>query len=155
MIFTTREDIEAPIDFVFAQVSDFVALERMILRRGGEVQRRVDRVPAATGMVWDASFDMRGKLRQVEMTLVRFEPPAVMRFEAVSKALVGDLLVELVALSRARTRLALTGELKPQTLSARLMVQSLKLTRGNVSKRFEMRVASYAKDLEDKYTPHA
>jgi hypothetical protein len=106
-------------------------------------------------MVWDASFDMRGKLRQVEMTLVRFEPPAVMRFEAVSKALVGDLLVELVALSRARTRLALTGELKPQTLSARLMVQSLKLTRGNVSKRFEMRVASYAKDLEDKYTPHA
>ncbi len=155
MIFNTREDIEAPIDFVFAQISDFASLERMILRRGAEVQRRVDRTPHAAGMVWDAAFDLRGKRRQSEVTLVRFEPPAAMRFEAVSKSLNADLTVELVALSRGRTRLGMIGELKPQNLTARLMVQSLKLARGNVAKRFEMRVASYAKDLEDKYLRRA
>jgi hypothetical protein len=155
MIFTTREDIEAPIDFVFAQVSDFAVLERSILRRGAEVQRKVDRTPPAAGMIWDTSFDLRGRQRQLEVTLTAYEPPSGMRFEGVAKSLNCDLVVELVALSRGRTRLALTSELKPQNLSARLMVQSLKLARGNVTKRFEMRVASYAKELEDRYMRQA
>ncbi|WP_324753816.1 SRPBCC family protein [Roseovarius sp. Pro17] len=155
MIFTTREDIEAPIDFVFAQISDFAGLERSILRRGAEVQRKVDRIPHAAGMVWDAAFDLRGKRREMEVTLVTFESPSAMCFEAASKSLNGDLSVDLVALSRGRTRLSMSGELKPQNLSARLLVQSLKLARGNMSKRFEMRVASYAKDIEDKYTRRA
>ncbi|MFX0545030.1 SRPBCC family protein [Roseovarius sp. S1116L3] len=155
MIFTTREDIEAPIDFVFAQLSDFAALERSILRRGAEVQRKVDRAPPAAGMAWDAAFDLKGKRRQMEVTLVTYDPPGAMRFEGKGKSLNCDLSVELVALSRGRTRVALTSELTPLNLSARLMLQSLKLARGNLTKRFEMRVASYAKDLEDKYKRHA
>ncbi len=155
MIFTTREDIEAPIDFVFAQVSDFAALERSILRRGAEVQRKVDRTPPAAGMVWDTSFEFKGKRRQLEVTLASFDPASGMRFDGKGKSLHCDLAIDLVALSRGRTRLVLTAELKPQNLSARLMVQSLKLARGNVTKRFEMRVASYAKDIEEKYSARA
>ncbi|WP_281968513.1 SRPBCC family protein [Roseovarius nanhaiticus] len=155
MIFTTREDIEAPIDFVFAQLSDFAAIERSILRRGAEIQRKLDHTPPAAGMIWDTSFQMKGKRRQLEVTLVTFEPPAMMRFEGIGKSLTGDLVVELVALSRGRTRVALTCELKAKNLSARLMLQSLKLARGNVTKRFEMRVASYAKELEERYMRNA
>lgn len=155
MIFSTREDIEAPIDYVFAQVSDFASIERSILRRGAEVQRKVDLDPPAAGMMWDTAFDLKGKRRQMEVTLTTFEPPSTMRFKGVSKNLLGDLVVELVALSRGRTRVALTCELTPQTLAARLMLQSLKLARGNVSRRFEMRVASYAKEMEDKYARRA
>lgn len=155
MIFSTREDIEAPIDFVFAQVSDFAGLERSILRRGGEVQRTVDRTPPAVGMAWSGAFDYRGKTRQMALELVAYEPPSSMRFDATSASLDSDLVLDLVALSRGRTRLALSAELKPRNLSARLMVQSLKLARTNVTRRFEMRVAAFARDMEDKYMRRA
>jgi len=155
MIFKASEDIEAPIDFVFAQVSDFAAIERLIARRGAEVRRREGRNPPATGAIWDAAFDLKGRRRQMEVTLTAFDPPGGMRFEGVSKLLRCDLVVELVALARGRTRLALTCELTPQTMSARLMIQSLKLARGNITRKFEMRVASYANDMEEKYLRRA
>ena len=154
MIFSTREDIEAPIDFVFAQLSDFRALERSILRRGAEIQRKVDRTPPAAGMMWDAAFDFKGKRRQVEITLSAFEPPSLMHFDASGKSLTGDLTVEMVPLSRARTRVALKCALGARSLSARLMLHSLKLARGNMMKRFETRVAAYGKELEERYMRH-
>lgn len=154
MILKTREDIEAPIDFVFAQLSDFAAIERSILRRGAEIQRKVDYMPPAVGMAWDTSFQFKGKRRQVEVTLVTFEPPSLMRFEGIGKSLTGDMSVELVALSRGRTRVVLLCALKARNLSARLVLQSLKLAKGNVTKRFEMRVASYAKEVEERYVRH-
>jgi hypothetical protein len=63
----------------------------------------------------------------------------------------GNMVVDLMALSRSRTRLVLDIELKPENLSARLLVQSLKLARGNLTKRFRLRAAEYAIDVEDRY----
>ncbi len=151
MKFEAREDLEAPIDYVFSQVSDFAALERSLLRRGADVQRTTDKNPAASGITWDTAFDMRGKRRQMQLELTSYEPPALMRFAATSKSLDCNVEVELVALSRGRTRMVLAAELKPRTMSARLMVQSLKLARTNVTKRFEMRLAIFARDMEDRY----
>jgi len=59
--------------------------------------------------------------------------------------------VDLVALSRGRTRLSVDLALEPRSISGRLMVQSLKLARNNLTKRFRLRVADYAVDLEDRY----
>ncbi|PVA11159.1 hypothetical protein DC366_05215 [Pelagivirga sediminicola] len=155
MKFEAREDIEAPIDYVFSQVSDFAALERSLLRRGADIQRTADVTPPAAGIVWDTAFDMRGKRRQMQLELTGYEPPSMMQFKASSKSLNSDFVVELVALSRGRTRLSLAAELKPQNLSARLMVQSLKLARTNVARRFDMRVATFAQELEDRYMRRA
>ncbi len=151
MKFEARADIEAPIDYVFSQASDFAALERSLLRRGADVQRTIDKKPPAPGIAWDTEFDMRGKRRQMRLELTSYEPPTFMRFAATSKSLDCDLQVDLVALARGRTRLTLSAGLKPRTMTARLMVQSLKLARANVTKRFEMRLNSFAKDLEDRY----
>lgn len=153
MIFTTHEDIEAPIEYVFAQVSDFAEIERAILKRGAEVQRKVDQTPPGVGMAWDIAFDLRGKRREIELTLVAYEPSDSMCFDVVSSSVDGGLVLELLALSRGRTRLKLKSKVKakPKNLSARLMVQSLKLARKNLTQRYETRVASFARDVEVRY----
>ena len=53
MKLATREDIDAPIEAVFEQLSDFDGFERAALRRGAEVRahRRADRHVGA-GMAW-------------------------------------------------------------------------------------------------------
>ncbi len=155
MKFSTREDIEAPIEFVFDQVSDFATLERSVLRRGAEVQRVDGMAQNGPGMMWDTAFDLRGKRREMQLELTEYDPPSGMCFVATSAALHCDMVLDLVALSRGRTRMSMELELKPQNLSARLLVQSLKLAKSSTSKRFEMRTASYARNLEDKYTRRA
>ena len=39
MRFTTKQDIEAPLDFVYNTMIDFEAWERSAMRRGAEVER--------------------------------------------------------------------------------------------------------------------
>jgi len=151
MKFSSRDDIEAPIDFVFAQVSDFASLERSALRRGAEVQRVDDLTSAGPGMQWQASFQFRGKTRHTTIELAEYDPPTWMAFNSLSNAIKGRLDVELVALSRTRTRLALKVSLTPRNLSARLLVQSMKLARSSLNKKFDARLRDYARDIEERY----
>lgn len=155
MKFSSKEDVEAPIDFVFAQVSDFASLERSALRRGAEVQRVDDLTSAGAGMAWDAAFEFRGKRRQTRLELVEYDAPNAMNFLSTSQALTADVAVELVALSRKRTRLQMTIDLTPQNLSARLLVQSLKLARGSIKRKFDKRMVGFARDIEQRHARSA
>lgn len=151
MKFSTREDIEAPIDHVFGRVSDFAGFERQALRRGGEI-RRLDKAPEPqVGSAWDVSFQFRGKERKMTAHLVQLEAPSAMQIDTKSSGIDGETKVELVALSRTRTRLAITMELKPKSLSARLLIQSLKLAKSNLSRKFKLRIADFAEDTETRY----
>ncbi|SEP10327.1 Polyketide cyclase / dehydrase and lipid transport [Salinihabitans flavidus] len=151
MNITAREDIEAPIEHVFEMLSDFTQHERAALRRGAEVDRLDSLTEPGPGMAWDMRFRMRGKNRQVRLELVRYDPPFEMAFAAHSPNIEADLVLDLVALSKARTRLNLALDLKPRTLSARLFIQSMKLARGSVSKRLEKGLAAQAREWEDRY----
>lgn len=152
MQFSSNEDIEAPIDEVFAMLSDFETFERSAMRRGIEVQRADDSATKAPGMAWDASFTMRGKPRKLHLVLTAIDPPNALHFESNSPGLDGVLTIDLVALSPRRTRLAIMLNLAPKTLSARLFLQSLKLAKSNLTKRFKVKVAEYAKAIEDRGT---
>jgi len=151
MKFSAKEDIEAPIEYVFEQVTDFTAIERSALRRGADVQR-VDTLSApGPGMSWDASFKMRGRKRDVSIELTSIDPPNGLVVSSRSPAMGGELVVDLVALSRGRTRMSVDIEMRPKNLSSRLLVQSLKLARGNLNKRFRKRVGEHAEEIEDRY----
>jgi len=150
MKFVAKDDIEAPIDFVFAQVSDFDAFERAATRRGARVRREDDLAAPGPGMCWSGDFELRGRRREVKITLADYDPPNGMRLEAESAGLHSECRVELIALSPQRTRLKLHLELKPQTLSARLLVQSLKLAKGNMTKRMNLKVADWGAGVAQK-----
>lgn len=151
MKFSTKEDIDAPIEAVFDMLSDFEVYERAAMRRGADIQRTDQFAEAQVGMTWDASFSMRGKPREVEVELVTYDRPNEMVFENRSTGMQAWMTLDLMALSRTRTRVSVALEIKPQNLSARLLVQSLKLAKTSLTKKYKLRVAEYAKQLEEKY----
>ncbi|WP_108815459.1 SRPBCC family protein [Loktanella sp. Alg231-35] len=150
MKLSTREDLEAPIDFVFARVTDFAAFERRALRNGAQVVRH-DEGAAQVGTIWDVDFTFRGRDRCVQATLVQFDPPHALKVDSKSDGVIAVTEVELVALSPARTRVIVGFEMRARTLTARLLLQSLKLAKAKLTKRFKARVLDYAEDVEDQY----
>ena len=151
MRFTTHEDIEAPIEFVFGQVSDFDRFERYGLRQGADVMR-LDTLPApGVGMVWAAKLSIRGKQRRITAEMTDYEPPTTMRFQAVSDGFTAAFTVDLVALSRKRTRLGVDLDIKPKSLAARLVLQSARLAKGSLLRRYKRRIASYGEDVESRF----
>lgn len=151
MKFSSKEDIEAPIDRVFAALSQFESYERSAMRRGIAVQRVDPSAPVDVGLAWDVQFKMRGKQRDARLELVQFDHPVAMQVTSRTQGIDAVLQLDLLALSQTRTRMSVSLELTPTTLSARLFVQSLKLAKTNLTKRFKLKVADYAKDMEDRF----
>ena len=155
MKFSSREDVEAPVASVFAMLSDFETFERAAIRRGAEVQRVGDHDHPHVGQAWEARFMLRGRERDTRVTLIQYTPPTDMVFESQSGGLMTVLEIELIALSQKRTRISVNFEVKPRTLPARLIVQSMKLAKGRITKGFKLRVADFARDMEDRYSRSA
>lgn len=155
MKFSTREDIEAPIDHVFASVTDFNSFERQALRRGADVQRVDPTAVIKQGSAWDVAFKFRGKDRKLKATIANLEQPTVLSMHIAAKGIAGETVIELVALSQTRTRLSLAIDLTPQSLSARLLIQSLKLAKGNLTRKFKLRFTQFAVDVADSYDKRA
>jgi carbon monoxide dehydrogenase subunit G len=151
MKFSTKEDIEAPIDAVFEMLCDFETFERAAMRRGAEVQRTDTMTVRGVGMSWRAMFNLRGKRRQVDIEMVTLDKPNELVLECKSSGLITMMNTELVALSKTRTRVMIAFDVKPLNLSARLLVQSLKLAKTSMTKKYKLRVAEFAKQMEEGY----
>jgi carbon monoxide dehydrogenase subunit G len=151
MKFSTREDIEAPIEHVFQHVSDFDGFERQALRRGAEVLRQDTYGKPGIGSEWTLKFPFRGKERLVLAQITKFDGPNGYVADTEGGGLDGKVTVDLVALSPRRTRMNIVFDLTPKTLTARLLVQSLKFAKSNLNKRLANRVWVFAQDIEDKY----
>jgi len=150
MKFTTHKDIDVPINDVFQRVANFENYERQALRRGAQVTR-VDHGPAQVGSAWDVAFSFRGKDRNLRATVAELTGPERMVIDTAANGLNSVTGVDLVALSPKTTRLSVTVELFPKSLSARLLLQSLKLAKANLSKKFAQRVNEQVAGIEEEY----
>ncbi len=150
MKFSAQEDVSAPIDQVFEALCDFEMFERQTMRRGAELQRVDPSAQMGVGMRWKVKYTTRGRKRDFDLELTQFDPTNQMLFAAKSSGLDATFTVDLLALSRNKTRLAVALEMKPLNLSARLLIQSLKLAKSNLTKKFKDRVADYAKNLGER-----
>lgn len=151
MEFQAREDIEAPLDHVFGEITDFASFERSIMRRGGDVTRLEGPVPPAIGAAWEVKFRLRGKDRTVVATLVEANPDHGITLDFDSANLKGSCAVELVPLSRSRTRLNVTISAQPKTLPVRLLFQSMRFGKHRMTQRFKAMVLTFAEDAEARY----
>ncbi len=151
MKLSSREDIEAPIEPTFDMLCDFEGLQRQAMRRGADVRRTDLLSSIGPGMTWQASFRLRGRRRNLSLEMMHLARPDELEVAFTSGGITGTFRVDCVALSARRTRVQIGLELRPKTLSARLLVQSLKLAKSSLTKRFKLRFAEYAKFLEDRY----
>ena len=144
MKLSAREDIDAPAEKVFLAVTDFENFERLLLRRGADVERLIDKTPAAVGMKWAITGSFRGKRRRAEVEIAELNSPRSMVCDSKVGGVDGTVEVELTELSPRKTRLIVKLDLKPTTLSARLLVQSLKFAKASLKKRFQRRLSDFA-----------
>ena len=150
MKFKAKEDLEAPIGKVFDMLTDFESHERSALRRGIEIRRNDRLMAPGVGATWEAGFKFRGKARKAALEVVEFDQPNEIVVLAKMQGMETRVEFVLVSLSKTRTRLSIVAELKPKTLSARLLVQSFKLARGNIVKKFDERLADWGRTMEDR-----
>ena len=151
MEFTTREDIEAPIEYVFDQVTDFASFERSIMRRGGDVERISGGDTAVVGTKWRVKFLLRGAERLVNAEVVAVDAPNAITIDMMSKNVDATLQVDLVALSPARTRLNVRATAAAKSIPAKLLFQSVKFARNKNKNKFGAMVANFAKDVETRF----
>lgn len=151
MDISSKVDVDAPAEYVFDCLSDFQVFEKAALRRGAEVQR-VDTMDAlGAGASWQVQFDFRGKPRDVSVELTEFTAPEAACYEATGQGISATMRLELVPMSKNRTRLTSTVNMRAKTLPARLLLQSVKLAKGQVEKRLDGMMEDFGRQLSKRH----
>lgn len=151
MKLTAKQDIDAPADYVFAQLTDFESWERGAMRRGAEVSRTDKMLVPGVGMTWAAKFRYRGRDRNVSLRLDRMDADGHVGFTAGSPQADGVTQMELVAMAAKRSRVFINLEVQPKSFTAKLFVQSLKLAKSRVDRSLAQRAQQFAQEIEDRY----
>ncbi|PWJ22375.1 SRPBCC family protein [Jannaschia seohaensis] len=147
MQFTATEEIAAPIDAVWARVTDFDGFAAAIRKRGGKVERKGD-AAYGPGAAWTGAAEVLGKVRKVEVQVTRMDVPERLKLAAQAEGLDIDLTVKLEALSEARTRLTISSTATARSVRAKVVLQPIKLAQGKLAERFAGRVAGFARRIE-------
>ena len=151
MKLAAKYDIEAPVDFVYAQLVDFDGWERAAMRRGADVSRTDRLREAGPGMTWATQFHYRAKDRKATIRIDTLIPQSHLALTAMSTLVDGVMEVGFLNLGARRTRIDVRLDVKPKTLAARIYVQSLRLARSRVDRSFSQRVAQFATEIENRY----
>lgn len=141
----TREDIDAPIERVRPRITDADAFERALLRRGIDVVRDPEG-PIEVGTSWHLKGQIQGREREIIAHLMS-KGPEGWTMECHSGGIVALLVVDLVALSQNRTRLFVGIDARATSLASKVLLKSLALAKGGISRRFVDRVRAFAERL--------
>lgn len=147
MKFSTRVDSDMPADQLFAAVTDFDALERLMVGRGASVRRLKPSDEPGVTMGWRIGFDWRGKPREMRLAVIRFDRPEQIALSGLSDALELSVNATVVALSRTKSRLIFETEIRPRSMKARLMMQTAKLGKSQLDRRYARRVIDFIQQM--------
>ena len=147
MKFSTRRDTELTADQLFAAMTNFDRIERMLLRRRVAVTRIDTAQEPETDMGWNIRFDWRGRERDLRLQLVRLDRPERMSISGQSDAFDLALDMTVIALSRSRSRLIYEADIRPRNMRARLIIQTTRLGKAQIDKQYERGIARMVDEL--------
>lgn len=151
MQFSSVQDINAPLDFVFQQLSDFDSYESYAMRIGAEVKRMDQLTQKGAGLCWNINGEFRGKARKFDIQLTEYRPDTFLKFLVKSSGIEAEVSMEAMALTRKQSRIKATTVLIPKSISARLILQSAKLAKSSMNRKFNHRFWTYANFIENNY----
>lgn len=153
MKFSTRIDADMPAPQLFDRVSDFNRLEQSLIQRGASVSRIDPAKEPGTGIGWDIAFDWRGKERTLRLEVLRFDRPERVTMSGESEALELTIDTTVIALSQTRSRLVYEADIRPRNMRARLMLQTAKLGKARLDRRFDKRIRELVGELGEIPVP--
>lgn len=155
MQFSSVQDVNAPLDFVFQQLSDFDSYESYAMRIGADVKRMDQLTQKGAGLHWNINGDFRGKKRKFDIQLTEYRPDNLLKFLVVASGIEATASMEAMALTRKQSRIKVTTVLTPKSISARLILQSAKLAKSSMNRKYNHRFWTYANYIENNYNKAA
>ncbi len=151
MIFVSKQNINAPAAHVFQQLTDFEFYESYAMRVGAQVERMDTFANLQPGMCWNISGHFRGKDRNLELTLDSYYPTDALSYICTTKSLNAAINFDVIPLSHTETRLKVTVDIQAKGLSARVALQSAKLAKKTLDRKFNARMHDFANNIGEKY----
>lgn len=152
MRLSSTQEINAPIDFVFGYLSDFETHIVTASGYGAEVERVDNSQDTVIGAKWSAVARIRGKVRDFDVELVSYDPTSTLGFAVSSPNADIDVEMQLVALGVSKTQVKIVAKSRPKSIAARLLLQTAKLAKKSISRRFDLRVRDLMGRIEDDYS---
>jgi len=151
MKFKVAEDIDAPVSVVWERFTDFSMFEDDVRGRGAEISRVGNWDKAAEGVEWRGAVTVRGKRRAVASKVTRMVTEDICVLESRIGGMDCVYEMNFIRLSPEVTRVGLVLDLSPDTLTARLILQTLKLARGRVLQLMQAILARQGNAAEATY----
>lgn len=137
MKFKVSEDVDAPQAMVWDQFTDFSGLEQDVRGRGATLTRLGNWTQSTQGAEWRGEVTVRGKSRPISAKITQMVAPELCVIDSRIGGMKCHQELSFVPLSPVITRVGLVLELSADTLTARLLLQTLKLARGRVLQRLQ------------------
>lgn len=151
MKLTGKCDVEAPIGFAYASITDFPAWERSAVRRGAAVDHVAGLPVDGVGAGWRIKFPYRNKQRKATITVSELSANERAVFSLDSPSLEGESVMDVLALSPKRTRIRVQITVKPRTIAARLFLNALRLGRKRILRGLDMRMGQLGAEVETQF----
>lgn len=148
MKFSTRIDTNLHAERLFDIVGNFHALERLLIRRGGSVARIDPSNDPDISLGWNIEFEWRGKARRLRLAVTWFDRPDQMMLAGHSETLDLTVVATVVALTRTKSRLISETEIRPRNMKARLMLQTAKLGKAQLDRRYQRLIGDYVQQMQ-------
>ncbi|MDA0186800.1 SRPBCC family protein [Roseicyclus sp.] len=151
MKFKVSEDVDAPQEMVWARFTDFSGFEEDARGRGAILNRVGNWTQTVQGVEWRGEVTVRGKSRPITAKVTQLVPQELCIVDSRIGGMNCHQEIIFVPLSTTVTRVALMLDLSADTLTARLLLQTMKLARGRVLQKLQGVLARQGNAVEAAY----
>ena len=144
MILETVDFVSAPVASVFDAYTDHERMEMLARARRAEVARGGDAADGPLGLVWNVRAPFRGRMWEAELRIKEIESPRKVVVVSSGGAFTGAMTVLFEETGEAATRVTTRVEVTGVTVPAKMLVSTLALAHGEISRRFAARMAGFA-----------
>ena len=151
MKFKVSEDVDAPQEMVWARFTDFSGFEEDARGRGAILNRVGNWTQTVQGVEWRGEVTVRGKSRPITAKVTQLVPQELCVVDSRIGGMNCHQEIIFVPLSTTVTRVALMLDLSADTLTARLLLQTMKLARGRALQKLQGGLARQGNAVKAAY----